>query len=75
MVETSEMLSQQAQMLAARESEHAAMNAVRLATWKAKYWHRCVEVPEPRDPPKWPAMRVSISKPGKVTRLPVRAAR
>lgn len=63
MIETQEMLSQQAQMLAARDSELSAMNAARLKSWQAKYWYRCVVVPAPVDPPKWPALRSSIVVP------------
>jgi len=67
--ETSEMLSNMAQLHAARDSEHEAMNAVRLDNWKRRYWYRCIEVPAPRDPPKWPAIRASLPIPNNVTPL------
>jgi hypothetical protein len=62
MIETQEMLSQSAQLIAAQESEAASMNAARLAIWQAKYWYRCAVVPAPVNPPEWPAVRCSIPK-------------
>lgn len=58
--ESTEMLSNASQLLAARESELASMNATRLDNWQRRYWHRCIEVPTPKDAPKWPANRSSV---------------
>lgn len=63
MTETAEMLSQTAQLLAARESELDAANAQRLADWRARYWYRCVEAPLPIQPSGWPATRCEASPP------------
>jgi hypothetical protein len=74
MIETTEMLSQKAQLLAGRESELAEMNAVRLLNWQRRIWYTLVPVPEPRDPPNWPA--VTVAKPKEAcTVTPIRKAR
>lgn len=58
-----------AQAVAARESECAAMNAERLDNWKRRAFRDPVPVPARVNPPKWPALRVSVDGPGKVTKL------
>lgn len=73
MIYTTEMQSQVSQLCAGREAEAPAINADRLDAWKARYPHDVVEIPETKEPPKWPAKRVSIDPPAHITRLPVRA--
>lgn len=67
MIYTTEMQSQVSQLNAGRDAEHAEANATRLESWKARYCYDVVEVPVPRDPPSWPALRASMPLPSNVT--------
>lgn len=64
-----ETASNVAQMVAARQSECAAMNAERLENWQRRLFRDPVTVPAPVNPPEWPAKRVSIRPVINVTRL------
>ena len=68
-----EMQSQVAQLSASRDAEQDAENAKRLAEWRGRCFRDPVFVPAPVSPPEWPARRISIDPPSKVTRLKVRA--
>lgn len=72
---STEDLSTVAQANAARDAELGSINAERLASWQRRYPHDLVEVPQPVNPPEWPARRVSIDPPATVTRLRTRAQR
>lgn len=63
MTESPEMLSQMAQLLAARVSELDAANAQRLADWRSRYWYRCIEAPLPVQPRGWPSCKSEASPP------------
>jgi hypothetical protein len=58
-----------AQVHAARDAELAAMNYDRLENWKRRLFRDPVDVPAPTQPPKWPAVRSSITAPANVTKL------
>lgn len=58
-----------AETIAARDVQEAAENRRRLLDWKARYPYDTVFVPEPKEPPKWPAVRCSIPPLATVTRL------
>lgn len=68
-IESPDQLSQTAQLIAGREAEASSMNALRIENWRRRYWYRCVEVPVPREPPKWPAITVRTPVPSNVTVL------
>jgi hypothetical protein len=57
-----------AQLLAGRCAEEINSNALRLENWRRRLFRDPIDVPDTRDPPKWPCIRASISS-ATITRL------
>lgn len=73
MIPSTETLSQVAQINADRDARAADKNATQLLNWQLRHFRDVVSCPVPTNPPEWPAKRISIDAPVKVTRLPVRS--
>lgn len=58
---TTDMAKQVASLCAESDAERDHINAERLDAWKRRYPYNTVEIPETRNPPKWPASRASLS--------------